>query len=274
MWKQTIGTSTHTPNSVCKNNKILNEEWSFDFCYNTKRIDFFSFAWHTYPGSKPILEDGDSIGTRASGTPRIGTTRRMVTSFPACNLHSNDVILFIANNKIQCLTSLNRHNPLEFTFYAFPSSLTLWYHVFIAFIVNYFFVTELPSLIILWRLTKHHDICRLLEFRRNSCCLPITRAGTKIWAMYLDMTHHPATSPRHFWSHSNLSTLSLISGCQQRHLHQTLSTLFQSSMWGFDFNKLQIQSNQAPPFWRRCKLTQTKHSGISSMQQIFTPKKM
>lgn len=123
--------NTHTPNSVCKNNKILNEEWSFDFCYNTKRINFFSLAWHTYPGSKPILEDGDSIGTRASGTPRIGTTRRMVTSFPACNLHSNDVILFIANNKIQCLTSLNRHNPLEFTFYAFPSSSTLLYHVFV-----------------------------------------------------------------------------------------------------------------------------------------------
>ena len=110
---------THTPNSVCKNNKMLNEEWSFDFCYNTKRINFFSLAWHTYPGSKPILEDGDSIGTRASGTPRIGTTRRMVTSFPACNLHSNYVIMFIATNKVQCLTSLNRHNPLELNFHAF-----------------------------------------------------------------------------------------------------------------------------------------------------------
>lgn len=58
------------------------------------------------------------------------------------------------------------------------------------------------------------------EFEEVHCYSPITRGTAKIRAVYLEITNHVTTSPRHFGPQCNLCTLSFISGRQQRHLHQ------------------------------------------------------
>lgn len=49
-----------------------------------------------YPGRRFIRETGTSRGTRASGTPKIETTRRSVTDFPTTNLSWNTSQIYTA----------------------------------------------------------------------------------------------------------------------------------------------------------------------------------
>ncbi len=83
-------TNSRSQNVMQNKQSILFEH---TFSWNEK----CSFSSVPYPGSKPICDIGTSRGTRASGTPSIGTTLLNVTSFPTCSLkyHTNKQLQYL-----------------------------------------------------------------------------------------------------------------------------------------------------------------------------------